>query len=138
MVLLYNLFEGVSTIPILPDLFHVNNYPNQVGELLKRIAKRRREGVTGATVVSSWLRRQIQPLQCRSHLGFEYTGLYDPSRFSSEKTSRDEAMVLLYNLFEGVSSIPVLPDLFCVNNFPKQVRFCIIECLSELSFCFCS
>ena len=33
---------------------------DQVGDLLKRIAKRRREGVTGATVVSSWLRRQVQ------------------------------------------------------------------------------
>ena len=109
-----------------------------MGELLKRIAKQRKEGVTGATVVLSWLRRQIQPLQCRSHLGFKYTGLYDPSQFSSEKTSRDEAMVLLYNLFEGVSSILVLPDLFHVNNFPKQVRFCVIECLSELPFCFCS
>ena len=101
---------------------------DQVGELLKRTAKWRREGVTGATVVSSWLRRQIQPLQCHSHLGFEYTGLYDPSLFLSEKTSRDEAMVLLYNLFEGVSSIPVLPDLFHVNNPPKQVKFCNIEC----------
>ena len=35
---------------------------DQVGELLKRIARLWREGVTGATVVSSWLRRQIQPL----------------------------------------------------------------------------
>ena len=96
---------------------------DQVGELLTRIATRRRKGVTGATVVSSWLRRQIQPLQYRNHLGFEYTGLYDPSQFSSEKTSRDEAMVLLCNLFEGVSSIPVLPDLFHVNNPPKQVKF---------------
>ena len=103
-----------------------------------RIAKRQTEGVIGATVVSSWLRRQVQPLQSRIHSGFEYTGLYDPSRFSSEKTSRDEAMVLLYNLFEGVSSMPVLPNLFCEDNFPKQVRFCIIECFSELSFCFCS
>ena len=82
---------------------------NQVGELLKWIARLGREGVTGNTIVSSWLRRQIQPLQCRSHPGFDYTGLRDPSRFSSEKTGRDEAMVLLYNLFEGVSTIPVLP-----------------------------
>ena len=111
---------------------------DQVGELLKRIARLRREGVTGATVISSWLRRQIQPLQCRTHPGFEYTGLHDPSRFSSEKTSRDEAMVLLYNLFEGVSSILVLPDLFHVNNSPNQVGFCIIECFSGLPFCFCS
>ena len=96
---------------------------DQVGELLTWIATRRRERITGATVVSSWLRRQIQPLQSHVHSRFEYTGLYDPSRFSSEKTSRDEAMVLLCNLLEGVSSIPVLPDLFHVNNPPKQVKF---------------
>ena len=84
--------------------------------------------MTGATVVSSWLRRQIQPLQCCSHPGFEYTGLRDPSRFSSEKTSRDEAMVLLYNLFEGVTSMPELPDLFCASNPPKQVGFSVVEC----------
>ena len=52
---------------------------DQVEELLERIAKRQREGVTGATIVSSWLRRQVQPLQSRIHSGFEYTGLYDPS-----------------------------------------------------------
>ena len=95
-----------------------------MGELLTRIAERRREGVTGATVVSSWLRRQIQPLQSRIHSGFEYTGLQDPSRFSSEETSQDEAMVLLHNLFEAVSTIPVLPELFHVNNPPNQVGFC--------------
>ena len=92
---------------------------DQVEELLERIAKRRREGVTGATVVSSLLWRQVQPLKSRIHSGFEYTGLYDPSQFSSEKTGRDEAMVLLYNLFEGVTSMPKLPDLFCASNLPK-------------------
>ena len=101
---------------------------DQVEDLLERIAQRRREGVTGAIVDSSWLRRQVQSLQCHSRLGFEYMGLYDPSRFLSEKTSRDEAMVLLYNLFKGVSSIHVLPDLFHVNNPPKQVMFCSIGC----------
>ena len=91
--------------------------------------------MTGATIVSSWLRRQIQPLQCRTHPGFEYTGLHDPSRFSSDKTSQDEAMVLLYSLFEGVTSLPELPDLFRASNPPKQVWFSVIEWFSELSFC---
>ena len=91
--------------------------------------------MTGATVVLSWLRRQIQPLQSRIHPGFEYTGLHDFSEFSSKKTGRDEAMVLLYNLFEGVTSLPELPDLFHASNLPKQVRFSVIECFSELSFC---
>ena len=102
-----------------------------MGELLRKIARQWKEGVTGATVVSSWLRRRVQPLQFRSHLGFEYTGLHDPSRFSSEKTCRDEAMVLLYNLFEGVTSMPELLDLFQVSDLPKQVRLSVIECFSE-------
>ena len=46
-----------------------------------------------------------------------------------------EAMVLLYNLFEGVISMPELPDLFRASNPLKQVRFSVIECFSELSFC---
>ena len=95
---------------------------DQVDELLEIIAARRKEGVTGATVVLSWLRRQFQPLQCRSHLGFEYTGLFDPSQFSSERTYQDEAMVLLQSLFEGVSFVPHLPELFHVRNPPKQVK----------------
>ena len=74
-------------------------------------------------------------MQSRIHPGFEYTGLHDPSRFSSEKTGRDEPMVLLYNLFEGVTSLPKLPDLFRASNLSKQVRFSVIECFSELSFC---
>ena len=77
-------------------------------------------------------------MQCRSRLGFEYTGLYDPSRFSLEKTGRDEAMVLLYNLFEGVSTIHVLPQLFHVNNPPNLVGLCVIEYFSGLLFSFCS
>ena len=32
---------------------------DQVGELFERIVKLPRNGVTGATVVSSWLRRQV-------------------------------------------------------------------------------
>ena len=60
--------------------------------------------------------------------------MHDPSRFSSEKTGRDEAMVLLYNLFEGVTSMPELPDLFRASNPPKQVRFFVVEWFSEISF----
>ena len=67
-------------------------------------------------------------MQCRSHPGFEYTGLRDPSQFYSEKTGRDEAMVLLYNLFEGVTSMPELMDLFRASNPPKQVGFSVVEC----------
>ena len=44
-------------------------------------------------------------------------------------------MVLLYSLFEGVTSLPELPDLFRVSNPPKQVWLSVIEWFFELSFC---
>ena len=46
--------------------------------------------------------------------------MHDPSRFSLEKTGHDEPMVLLYNLFEGVTSMPELLHLFHASNPPKQ------------------
>ena len=58
---------------------------DQVNELLERIAKLRKEGVTRASVVYSWIDRHIQPLQKHTKFGFEYIGLLDPSWFSAEK-----------------------------------------------------
>jgi hypothetical protein len=66
----------------------------------------RNKGVTGATIVLSWLGRQIQPLQKCCRLGFEYSGLTDPSRFSSEKIYEEEAMVLVQSIFEGIVGAP--------------------------------
>jgi len=43
-------------------------------------------------------------------------------------------MVLLYNLFDGVTSMPELPDLYRASNPPKQVRLFVVEWFSEISF----
>ena len=79
---------------------------------MQRIAVLKNNGVTGAMVAFSWLGRQIQPLQKRCHAGFEYSGLDDPSRFSSEVIHTNEAMAILNDLFEGVDSVPELPKLY--------------------------
>ena len=90
---------------------------------MQRIAVLKNKGVTGVMVAFSWLGRQIQPLQKRCHAGFEYSGLDDPSRFSSEVIHLNEAMAILNDLFEGVESMLELPKLYCRKNPPNQVTF---------------
>ena len=54
----------------------------QIRDLLKKIRTQREAGVTGATVVWSWLQRRIQPLQQRTNFGYQYSGKGDPSQMS--------------------------------------------------------
>ena len=95
----------------------------QEEELLQRIVVLRNKGVTGAIVVFSWLGRQIQLLQKCCHAGFEYSGLDDPSRFSSDIIHPSEAMAILYSILEGVDSEPELPKLYRRKNPPNPVIF---------------
>ena len=63
------------------------------------------------TVILSWLRKQIQPLQKRCNFHFEYTGMLDPSRFSLEKIY-EEVMV---------SAAPEIPPLHHFGNPLNQL-----------------
>lgn len=46
----------------------------------ERIGTLKLQGLTGVGIVASFIRRQVQPLMARDHLGFEYTGPEDSSR----------------------------------------------------------
>ena len=105
------------------EWFHHGYIQVQEEELLQRIAVLKNKGVTGAMVAFSWLGRQIQPLQKHCHAGFEYSGLDDPSRFSSKVIHPNEAMAILNDLFEGVESVPELPKLYRHKHPPNQVTF---------------
>jgi len=114
-----------NRVPGLPkrchEWFNHGSIPVQEEELLQKIVVLKNKGVTGATVVFSWLGRQIQPLQKRCNAGFEYSSQEDPSRFSSEKIHPDEAMALLYSIFEGEDAVPEIPKLYRRNNPSKLV-----------------
>jgi hypothetical protein len=58
---------------------------SQVNEQLAKIKILRDEGVTGVSVMYSWIGRRIEPLQQCFRFGFEYMRLKDPSRFSTEQ-----------------------------------------------------
>ena len=46
---------------------------------LDRISTLKQQGLTGFGIVLSFLRHRVQPLKEREHLGFEYSGVEDPS-----------------------------------------------------------
>jgi hypothetical protein len=66
---------------------------SQINDLLEKIMKLRTAGVTGASVMYSWIGQHIQPLQKCDQFGFEYLRLSDQSRFTAEHIHQDEAVM---------------------------------------------
>jgi hypothetical protein len=66
---------------------------DQVEELLDTIAAYKLTGVTGASVMFSFFKCRVQPIQQRHRPGFKYMGVEDPSRICAEELS-DEAALL--------------------------------------------
>ena len=90
-------------------------------ELLDWIKDLWKKNLTGASVVMSWIVRRIQTLQQRSHFGFRYRGIEDPSRFSSERISGSKAMHRVRRVLDVVYGVPVVPTSYTINNLPKEV-----------------
>ena len=72
-------------------------------KLLGDIAKLKKIGVTGDSVVYSFMCRRIPPLQKRVHPGFRYCGPNDPSRFSPEKLTEFEVFKRVCRVLDDVS-----------------------------------
>ena len=69
--------------PLVNDRWEKNSLtPNElqvIQPFLERIRTLKQQGLTGFGIVSSFLRRRVQPLKERENLGFEYSGAEDPS-----------------------------------------------------------
>ena len=61
--------------------------------LLNKISMLKQQGLTGFGIVSSFLRRRVQPLKEREHFGFEYSGAEDPSRMVPALELTDEEVL---------------------------------------------
>jgi hypothetical protein len=53
--------------------------------LLEKVKALRKAGLKAEHVGFSFMKRRIQPLMARDHLGYEYTGAEDSSRMPSEE-----------------------------------------------------
>jgi hypothetical protein len=66
---------------------------DQVDELLAIIAAHKEIGVTRASVMFSFFKRRIQPIQQCHTLGFEYIGTEDPSRICAKELTDVAALI---------------------------------------------
>jgi hypothetical protein len=105
---------------------------DQVEELLDIIEAQKMMGVTGASVMFSFFKRRIQPIQQRHRLGFEYTGSTDPSRMCAEELSDKAALVRVQRVLLDVDAVPYVPELFSARNPPKPVSIRLLFVKDEL------
>jgi hypothetical protein len=82
---------------------------DQVDELLAIIAAHKEIGVTGASVMFSFFKRRIQPIQQRHTLGFEYIGAEDPSRMCVEELTDDAALIRVRRVLLDMDTVPYVP-----------------------------
>jgi hypothetical protein len=94
---------------------------DQVEELLDTIAAHKLMGVTGASVMFSFFKRQVQLIQQRHHLGFEYAGAEDPSRLCAEELSDEAALLRVKRVLLDVNIVPYVPGLFSARSPPRPV-----------------
>jgi len=106
---------------VTSEWFAQGRNKEQENELLQQIALLKKSNVTSGSVVLSWIGRLIQPLQKRCTLGFEYSRVTDPSRFSVEKIKSEKAMELLQRILAEVNSLPSVPKMYHMMNPPAQV-----------------
>jgi hypothetical protein len=96
---------------------------DQVDKLLALIAAHKEMGVTGASVMLSFFKRRIQPVQQRHTLGFEYMGAEDPSQMCAEELTDDAALVQVKRVLLDVNMVPYIPELFSAQNPLEPVSF---------------
>jgi hypothetical protein len=103
---------------------------DQVDEVLALIAAHKEMGVTGASVMLSFFKRRIEPIQQCHTLGFKYMGAKDPSRMCAEKLTDDAALIRVKRALLDVNTVPYIPELFSAQNPPEPVSFRLLGILS--------
>jgi hypothetical protein len=105
---------------------------DQVEELLDIIEAHKMTGVTSASVMFSFFKRRVQPIQLRHKLGFEYAGTEDPSRMCAEELPDEAALLRVQRVLLDVDAVPYVPGLFCARSPPKPVSIRLLFVEVEL------
>ena len=95
---------------------------------LERICTLKQQGLTGFGIISSFLRRRVQPLKEREHFGFEYSEVEDPSRMVPVlRLTDEEVLERLQKMLKGVTVVPLAVLEYSANNSPPAVS-CFFLC----------
>jgi hypothetical protein len=57
----------------------------QVAALIDKVKLLKEKGLASLCVAADWLARRVQPLKKQVHLGWEYSGLQDPTQETQQK-----------------------------------------------------
>jgi hypothetical protein len=95
---------------------------DHVDKLLAIIAAHKEIGVTGASVMFSFFKRRIQPIQQRHTIGFKYIGAEDPSQMCAEELTDDAALIRVKQVLLDMNAVPYIPELFSAQNLPRNFR----------------
>ena len=87
--------------------------------------------ICGASVVAHWSMRRIRPLQQQVHLGFQYTGEMDPSRFSRSKITEDDLKDRVTRLLRNVVGMANISGTFGARRRPREVLIRVVDCSSN-------
>jgi hypothetical protein len=90
-------------------------------------------GVTGASVMFSFFKRRVQPIQQCHTLGFEYMGAEDPSRMCVEELTDEAALIRVRRVLLDMDAVPYVPQLFSAQNPPEPVSIRLL--FVEGKFC---
>ena len=78
--------------------------------------------LTSFGIVSSFLRRRVQPLKERENFGFEYSGAEDHSRMvPALELTDEEVLERLQKMLKGASIVPLTVSELCAKNPPLAV-----------------
>jgi hypothetical protein len=105
---------------------------DQVEELLDIIAAHKQMGVIGASMMFSFFKRRVQPIQQRHILRFEYKGAEDPSRMCAEELTDEAALTRVRRVLLDVDAVPYVPQLFSSQNPPKPVSIRLLYVENKL------
>ena len=101
---------------------------DQVNFLLGEIERLKADHqICGASVVTHWSMRRIQPLQQWVHLGFQYTGGADPSRYSRSKITEDDLKDWVLGLLKNVAGTTNIARTFSAGRSSQEVLFLVVD-----------
>ena len=97
---------------------------DQVNFLLGEIGLlKKTHQINGASVIVHWSIRRIQPLQRRVHLGFQFIGETDPTRYTQFKISNADVKRRVERLLKNVVGEPRIGGTFKAGRRPREVLF---------------
>ena len=101
---------------------------DQVNFLLREIERLKAEHqICGASAITNWSMRRIQPLQRRVNLGFQYTGDADPSRYTRTMITGDDMKDRVLELLKNVPGMANIDGTFSAVKRPREVLFRVVD-----------